>query len=79
VVAGCPVVGADHPDPAAEVVADGGYLPAPTEEGVAAALDAALSGRVPTGDPRERARRFGWEMVTDQSKEVYARALLEGR
>ncbi len=73
--AGCLVVGADHPDPAAdEVVGDAGYLPVPTRKGVAAAPDAGLSGQAPTGDPRERARQFDWGKVTDQAEEVSERA-----
>ena len=72
--AGCLVVGADHPDSAAdEVVGEAGYLPEPTVQGVAAALDAALSGQAPDTDPEKRAQRFDWDEVTDQAEAIYER------
>ena len=74
--AGCLVIGADHPDSAAdEVIGDAGFLPEPTVGGVGAALATALSGQAPAEDPTERAQRFDWEEVTDQAAEVYELAI----
>jgi len=74
--AGCTVIGADHPDSAAdEVVGDAGYLPEPTVDGLAAVLDAALSGDAPPGAPEERVQRFDWNEVATQAERVYRQAL----
>ncbi len=74
--AGCIVIGADHPDSAAdEVVDDAGYLREPTVDGVAAALDSALSGNSPPGNPEQRAQRFDWDEVATQAERVYRQAI----
>ncbi len=74
--AGCIVIGADHPDSAAdEIVDDAGYLREPTVDGVAAALDSALSGNSPPGNPEQRAQRFDWDEVATQAERVYRQAI----
>lgn len=74
--ADCTVIGADHPDSAAdEVIGGAGFLPEPTVEGVAAALDGALAGQTPAVDPTDRAQRFDWQAVTDAAETAYRRAI----
>jgi glycosyltransferase involved in cell wall biosynthesis len=74
--AGCTVIGADHPDSAAdEVIGDGGFLAAPTVDGVADTLDRVLAGERPPTDPVERARRYDWDAVADQAAAAYREAI----
>ncbi|AQL42259.1 hexosyltransferase [Halorientalis sp. IM1011] len=74
--ADCLVVGADHPDSAAdEVIGDAGLLAEPTVDGVASALRSALSGERPATDPTERAELFDWDAVAEQAESVYRRAV----
>jgi glycosyltransferase involved in cell wall biosynthesis len=74
--ADCTVIAADHPNSAAsEVVDDAGYLVEPTADGVAEALDHALSGERPPMAPTERATRYDWDTVAKQAEEVYQRAI----
>ncbi|WP_245902768.1 glycosyltransferase [Salinigranum rubrum] len=72
----CTVIAADHPTSAVgEVVDDAGYLVEPTVDGVAEALDHALSGERPPTTPTEHATRYDWDTVAKQAEEVYQRAI----
>jgi len=74
--ADCTVIGADHPESAAgEVIGDAGYLPKPTVDDVAMALDRALSGEKPPTDPTERATQFDWDTVAEEATSVYRQAI----
>ena len=74
--ADCLVIGADHPESAAdEVIGDAGYLTQPTVDGVAEALNTALSGERPPTDPSVRAQRFDWDEVASQAETAYRRAI----
>lgn len=54
--AGCTVIGADHPDSAAdEVIGDAGFLVQPTVDDLGDTLRAILDGQAPPTDPVERA------------------------
>jgi len=76
--ADCTVVAADHPESAAsEVVGDAGFLPAPTVDAFADALDRALCGESPSADPVATAREYDWDNVVDQIERVY-RDTLDG-
>jgi glycosyltransferase involved in cell wall biosynthesis len=76
--AGCTVVGADHPDSAAdEVIGDAGFLAEPTVDGLAAVLERALAGQRPPVDPRVRAREFDWDRVAEDALDAY-RAAVDG-
>lgn len=73
--ADCTVIAADHPESAAsEVIDDAGYLVEPTVEAVASALDRALAGKRPFGDPLQRAKRYDWDRVAQQAERAYKRA-----
>jgi glycosyltransferase involved in cell wall biosynthesis len=77
--ADCTVVAADHPESAAsEVVGDAGFLPEPTVEAFATALDSALHGDRPTTDPVARARRYDWDPIAARTEHVYRTALDDG-
>ncbi|GGL36172.1 hypothetical protein GCM10009037_19660 [Halarchaeum grantii] len=57
--AGCTVIGAEHPESAAdEVIGEGGFLATPTVDGVAGVLERALAGERPPSDPVMRAGMF---------------------
>lgn len=74
--AGCVVIGADHPDSAAdEVIGDAGFLPDPTVDALSKTLQAVLRGDRPSTDPVERAQRYDWDAVADQAETVYQRAI----
>ncbi len=74
--AGCTVIGADHPDSAAdEVIDDAGFLVDPTVESLSETLDATLSGKRPPTNPVERAQRYDWDAVADQAEAAYQRAI----
>jgi glycosyltransferase involved in cell wall biosynthesis len=75
--ADCTVVAAAHPESAAsEVVGDAGFLPEPTVEAFATALDRALRGDRPATDPVARARRSDWDAIARQAESVYRSALV---
>jgi len=74
--ADCIVIGADHPESAAdEVIGDGGLLSEPTVDGVAGALETALSGERPDTDPTARAAQYSWDKIAEQAESVYQRAI----
>jgi glycosyltransferase involved in cell wall biosynthesis len=73
--AGCTVIGAAHPESAAdEVIGEGGFLAEPTVAGVAAALERALGGDRPAVDPQVRAKRFDWDRVAAEALDAYTDA-----
>jgi len=70
--AGCTVIGADHPDSAAdEVIGDAGFLVQPTVDDLGDTLRAILDGQAPPTDPVERAQQYDWDAVADQAEEAY--------
>jgi glycosyltransferase involved in cell wall biosynthesis len=74
----CTVIAADHPDSAAsEVIGDAGYLVEPKVDGVAKALNKALSGDRPATEPTVRAEQFEWDTVTRHAEAVYRRVVSE--
>lgn len=74
--AGCTVIGADHPDSAAdEVIGDAGFLTDPTVGALTTTLDGALRGDRPSSDPVERAQRYDWDAVADQAETAYQSAI----
>jgi glycosyltransferase involved in cell wall biosynthesis len=74
--AGCTVIGADHPDSAAdEVIGDAGFLVEPTVDALTKTLEAALCGDRPSSDPVERAQRYDWDAVADQAETAYQSAI----
>ncbi|QZP38252.1 glycosyltransferase family 4 protein [Halobaculum magnesiiphilum] len=74
--AGCTVIGADHPDSAAdEVIGDAGFLVEPTVDALTKTLEAALCGDRPSSDPVERAQRYDWDAVADQAETAYQNAI----
>jgi len=76
--AGCTVIGADHPDSAAdEVIGDAGFLVQPTVDDLADTLRAILDGQSPPTDPVERARQYDWDAVADQAEDAYQAAISE--
>jgi len=76
--AGCTVIGADHPDSAAdEVIGDAGFLVEPTVDALTKTLDAVLHGDRPPSDPVERARRYDWDAVAAQAETAYQCAIDE--
>ncbi|MGB9960690.1 glycosyltransferase family 4 protein [Halobacterium sp. MBLA0001] len=76
--AGCTVIGADHPDSAAdEVIGDAGFLVEPTVDALTKTLEAALCGDRPSSDPVERAQRYDWDAVADQAETAYQSAIDE--
>lgn len=60
------------------MIGDAGFLPDPTVEGVAAALEAALSGASPPTDPSDRARQFDWDEVAEQALSFYTQVCRDG-
>jgi len=76
--AGCLVVGADHPNSAAdEVIQGGGFLVEPTADALAAALQCALRGDTPPVNPETVARQFDWHNVATEAEKAY-RAAVDG-
>jgi glycosyltransferase involved in cell wall biosynthesis len=76
--ADCTVIAAAHPESAAgEVVGDGGFVVEPSIEGVSEALERALEGERPPGDPTAVARRYDWDRVTERAERVYQKAAVE--
>ncbi|MEF8937570.1 MAG: glycosyltransferase family 4 protein [Halovenus sp.] len=74
--ADCTVVAAEHPESAArEVVADAGFLSAPTVEAFAATLDRALGGERPPTEPRTAATHYDWGSIAEQIESVYRSTL----
>ena len=74
--AGCTVIGADHPDSAAdEVIGDAGFLTDPTVDALTKTLDGALRGGRPSSDPVKRAQRYDWDAVADQAETAYQSAI----
>jgi glycosyltransferase involved in cell wall biosynthesis len=74
--ADCTVVAAAHPDSAAsEVVGDAGFLPEPTVDAFAEALDRALGGERPQTDPVEAAAQYDWDVVVERAEGVYRDAI----
>ncbi len=74
--ADCTVVAADHAESAAsEVIGQAGFLPDPTVDAFADALDSSLDGDRPPGDPVAAAREYDWDTVADRAEAVYRRAL----
>jgi len=74
--AGCVVIGADHPDSAAdEVIGDAGFVSDPTVEALATILDRVLNGYRPTANPAEHARKYDWDTVTEQAQAAYRAAI----
>ncbi|QLC35115.1 glycosyltransferase family 4 protein (plasmid) [Halarchaeum sp. CBA1220] len=76
--AGCTVIGAEHPDSAAdEVIGEGGFLATPTVDGVSAVLERALAGERPPSDPVTRAGMFSWDRIATDALDAY-RAAVDG-
>lgn len=76
--AGCTVIGADHPDSAAnEVIGDAGFLVQPTVDDPADTLRAVIDGQSPATDPVERAEQYDWDAVADQVEDAYQAAISE--
>jgi glycosyltransferase involved in cell wall biosynthesis len=74
--AGCTVIGADHPDSAAdEVICDAGFLVQPTVEDLAQTLQAVLNGQLPARNPVERAQQYDWDIVAEQAEQTYQAAI----
>ncbi|KPN32320.1 UDP-D-galactose:(glucosyl)lipopolysaccharide-1,6-D-galactosyltransferase [Halolamina pelagica] len=74
--AGCTVIGADHPDSAAdEVIGHAGFLVEPTVDALTKTLEAALCGARPSSDPVKRAQRYDWDAVADQAETAYQSAI----
>lgn len=74
--AGCLVVGADHPNSAAdEVIQDGGFLVEPTVDALAETLERALRGVTPPANPEDVARQFDWDNVATEAAEAYRAAV----
>jgi len=74
--AGCSVIGAAHPDSAAdEVIQDGGFLVAPNADALATALERALHGSAPASDPEVVAHQFDWNNVATDAEEAYQAAI----
>ena len=74
--ADCTVIAADHHNSAAdEVIGEGGYLTAVTEDAVAETLSRALNGKSPEAEPVERARQYDWDNVATQAEQVYRTAV----
>ncbi|RQG89705.1 glycosyltransferase family 4 protein [Natrarchaeobius chitinivorans] len=74
--ADCTVIAADHPESAAsEVIGDAGFLPSPTVEDVAAALECVLDGKRPSTNPTSRVQQFDWDTVAEQAEQCYQRAI----
>mgnify|MGYP006281394819 FL=1 len=78
--ADCTVIAANHPESAArEVIGDAGFLVDPTVEDVSSALASALAGNRPSGDVVARARMYDWDIVAEQARDVYERAIQDSR
>ncbi|WP_424016479.1 glycosyltransferase family 4 protein [Halorientalis pallida] len=76
--ADCTVIAADHPNSAAStVIGDHGRLVEPTVDGVAAALNDALTEDDSGADPVARARQYDWDQVAVRAEEVYRRAAVQ--
>jgi len=74
--AGCTVIGADHPDSAAdEVIGDAGYLVEPTVDALSGTLQRVLDGERPPENPVERANRYDWDRVADQAEAAFQAAI----
>jgi glycosyltransferase involved in cell wall biosynthesis len=74
--ADCTVIGADHPDSAAdEVIGDAGFLVDPTIDSLTETLDAALDGERPLTDPVGRAQQYDWDAVADKAEAAYQQAI----
>jgi len=74
--AGCLVVGADHPNSAAdEVIQDGGFLVEPTVDVLAETLERSLRGVTPPSNPEDVARQFDWDNVATEAAEAYRAAV----
>ncbi|WP_089649609.1 glycosyltransferase family 4 protein [Halobacterium hubeiense] len=74
--AGCLVVGADHPNSAAdEVIQDGGFLVEPTVDALAETLERSLRGVTPPANPEDVARQFDWDNVATKAAEAYGAAI----
>lgn len=74
--AGCTVIGAEHPESAAdEVIGEGGFLATPTVDGVAAVLERALAGERPPSDPVARAEMFSWDGIAENALGTYQDAI----
>ena len=74
--ADCTVIAADHPESAAaEVVGDAGFLVDPSVDALTDALDHALAGKRPPGDPTAAAQRYDWDRVAAQAERVYRDAI----
>lgn len=70
--ADCTVITVDHEHSAgSEIVGDGGIIVEPTIDGVANALNRALTGERPATPPTERAADYDWEVITDQTERYY--------
>ncbi|WP_254532785.1 glycosyltransferase family 4 protein [Natrinema gelatinilyticum] len=76
--ADCTVIGADHPDSAAdEVIGDGGFLAEPTVADVAAVLERTLGDDRSPINPQRRAKAFDWDHVAEEALEAYTAAITE--
>jgi glycosyltransferase involved in cell wall biosynthesis len=74
--ADCTVIGADHPESAAdEVIGDAGFLTDPTVSSLTDTLRQSLSGTRPTVDPRERAQAYDWDSIAEQAERAFQRAI----
>lgn len=76
--ADCIVIGADHPDSAAnEVIDDAGYVVDPTVDTLARTLNRVLTGERPSEDPVEVANEYDWDVITERAEQAYRSAIEE--
>ena len=74
--ADCIVIGAEHPESAAEeVIGDGGYTVYPNSDSVADALDRELAGQMPPKEPIEVAVQYDWGNIASRAENAYTAAI----
>jgi hypothetical protein len=72
----CIVIAADHPESAADqVIADVGFLVAPTVDALTERLDAALGGTRLPASPAGHAQGHDWDAIAEQTATAYRHAI----
>lgn len=70
--AGCTVIGADHPESAAnEVIGHGGFVTDPTADSVAAVIEDILASDNPGIYPIDQAQKYDWDNVAKDAESTY--------